>query len=207
MNVETTRTVSAVSSADSPWPDLVRRIQAGDPSGMEELYRVFAKGVRFQMYRQLGLQDLDDRVHDLFLTITQSIQKGELREPERLMGYVRTILRRQVAAHIGQAVSTRRNCTPLDASVPLRDHEPSPERQLIERQNHDLALRVLKSLREREREILIRFYMHEQSPEQICSEMQLTATQFRLIKSRAKARFCELGKNRFSLRTGFLHRR
>jgi hypothetical protein len=41
-------------------------------------------------------------VHDVFLIIVQSIQKGELREPERLMGYPRQILRvlTQATPHI-----------------------------------------------------------------------------------------------------------
>ena len=205
MNTETTPQPKGIEAvAESEWPELVRRIREGDPAGMEEFYRVISKGIRFHLYRQLGPQDLDDRVHDIFLIITQAIQKGELREPERLMGYVWTILRRQIAAHIDQAVSTRRQAAPLDSIAPLRDRDPSPERLMIDRQNHDLAYRVLQSLRQREREVLVRFYLREERPEQICREMRLTATQFRLIKSRAKARFSELGKNRMSLRRGFL---
>ena len=46
----------------------------------------------------------------------------------------------------------------------------------------------------RDREILHRFYVQEQSQEQICQEMSLSYNQFRLLKSRAKARFGELGK-------------
>src|SRR5712691_7516081 len=89
---------------DPSWVSLVDRIRAGEQSGMEELYTIFSKGVRYYLWRQLGPQDLDDKVHDIFLIITQSIQKGDLREPERLMGYVRTISRRQVAAYIEAAV-------------------------------------------------------------------------------------------------------
>jgi hypothetical protein len=44
--------------------------------------------------RQLGPQDLDDKVHDTFLIVVQAIRKGELREPERLMGFVHTVVRR-----------------------------------------------------------------------------------------------------------------
>jgi DNA-directed RNA polymerase specialized sigma24 family protein len=44
----------------------------------------------------LGPQDLDDRVHDTFLIVVQAISKGDLREPERLMGFVRTVVRRLV---------------------------------------------------------------------------------------------------------------
>src|SRR3989442_12331520 len=88
--------------------DLVQRVHDGDPSGREELYRLFSTGIRFYLCRQLGPQDLDDKVHDIFLIITQSIQRGDLREPDRLMGYVRTIVRRQVAAYIDRAVQSRR---------------------------------------------------------------------------------------------------
>ena len=65
---------------------------------MEELYAIFVKGVRYFLWRQLGPQDLDDKVHDVFIVILQSLQRGDLREPERLMGYVRTVLRRHVAS-------------------------------------------------------------------------------------------------------------
>jgi RNA polymerase sigma factor (sigma-70 family) len=182
---------------------MVERIQADDPSGMEELYSVFTTGIRFYLCRQLGSQDLDDKVHDAFLTITQSIRRGDLREPERLMGYVRTVVRRQVAGYIGAAVESRRNLVDPDHGAILRDRKPDPERQAIERQNADLAMRILNTLPRRDREVLSRFYLQEQSPRQICRDMGLTQTQFRLTKSRAKARFTELGQARFARRLGF----
>jgi len=202
MNSETHSDDSAVSAEDPSWPDVVNRIRVGEQSGMEDLYRVFSKGVRYYLYRQLGPQDLDDKVHDIFLIITQSIRRGDLRDPERLMGYVRTIVRRQVAAHIDSAVQARRN-PDLTDSRHASDQSSNPERGLIDRQNEELALRLLNSLHQRDREVLIRFYLDEQAPERICRDMGLSETQFRLIKSRAKARFGELGKRRFSLRFGF----
>jgi RNA polymerase sigma-70 factor, ECF subfamily len=192
---------SGGSVPDPSWPGLVDRIRSGDPSGMEDLYRVFSKGIRFHLYRQFGPQDLDDKVHDAFLVITQAIRRGDVREPARLMGYVRTVVRRQVAAHIQGAVEMRRNYTELDMGVPLRDLKPNPERTVIERQNLELALRILNGIPKRDREVLIRFYLKEQTPGQICDDLGLTETQFRLIKSRAKARFGALGKRCLSRRT------
>jgi RNA polymerase sigma-70 factor, ECF subfamily len=186
------------------WSRLVEQIRAGEPSGMEELYRVFCAGIRFYLCRHLGPQDLDDRLHDVFLIIAQSIQRGELREPERLMGYVHTIVRRQVAAHIDSAVQARRNLADLDCGMNLSDHHPDPERRAIERQHEELAYRVLGSLPKRDREVLVRFYLREQEPAEICRDLELTETQFRLVKSRAKARFGELGRARLSRRKGFL---
>jgi DNA-directed RNA polymerase specialized sigma subunit len=55
---------------------------------------------------------------------------------------------------------------------------------------------AIQKLSERDRDVLTRFYLYEETQEQICQEMQLTETQFRLLKSRAKARFGELGKRK-----------
>ena len=121
-----------------------------------------------------------------------------MREPERLMGYVRTIVRRQVAAHIDNVVQSRRNQTDLEYGLALSDLHPNPERRVINEQNLALAMRILNGLHKREREVLMRFYLKEQTADQICREMDLTGTQFRLIKSRAKARFGELGKRRLA---------
>jgi RNA polymerase sigma-70 factor (ECF subfamily) len=191
---------SAPPFEPAAWARLVEFIQAGDPAGMEELYRVFSQGIRFYLCRQLGVQDLDDKVHDVFLIVTQSIQRGDLREPDRLMGYVRTVLRRQVASHIEGVVHSRNNHADLEMGLRLSDGGPDPERSAIQKQNMALAMRVLHSLHKRDREVLVRFYLKEQAPEEICRNLDLTATQFRLIKSRAKTRFVQLAKRRFSLR-------
>jgi RNA polymerase sigma-70 factor (ECF subfamily) len=182
------------------WCRLVGLVRAGDPAGLEELYAVFARGVRFFLWRQIGPQDLDDKVHDVFLIITQAIQRDELREPERLMGYVRTIVRRQVAAHIESAVKSRRNHRPADLLVTVSDRRPDPECSVIARESHEVAMRVLKGLPQRDREVLVRFYLREQAADEICRDMGLTETQFRLIKSRAKARYGKLGQRRLAPR-------
>ncbi|MCP5117216.1 MAG: sigma-70 family RNA polymerase sigma factor [bacterium] len=184
----------------SRWTALVDRVKAGDDQGMEELYALFSKGVRFHLCRQLGPQELDDKVHDTFLIVVQAIQKGDLREPERLMGFVRTVVRRQVAAHIDRSASRRREMADLDTGMPVPDKRSTPEESAIDRERVDIMKDVLREISYRDREILTRFYLAEQTQEQICQEMNLTETQFRLLKSRAKARFAELGRKRIARR-------
>jgi len=189
------------------WVELVERIRSEKIDGMEELYQLFSRGIRFYLCRQLGPQELDDKVHDTFVVVVQAIRRGELREPERLMGFVRTIVRRQVAAHIDRVVHNRREQAEFDSTVRVPDPRGNPEEAAIFRQRIGLIRQVLGELSERDREILTRFYIEEQSQDQICSEMGLTETQFRLLKSRAKARFGELGKKKLihkSLHTVFL---
>ena len=187
--------VSAGPTAASPnWRRLVGKICAGDPVGMEELYGVFSRGVRYYLCRQLGPQELEDKVHDTFLIVVQAIRRGELREPDRLMGFVRTIVRRQVAAYIDNAVQTRKEQAGLESGLMICDQRSNPEQDAISRQRTEIMLGILQKMTRRDRDILTRFYLLSQSQERICVEMRLSDTQFRLLKSRAKARFGELGR-------------
>jgi RNA polymerase sigma factor (sigma-70 family) len=188
-------------SRNPDWSELVRKIRAGEPSGMEELYALFSRGVRFYLCRQLGPQELDDKVHDTFLIVVQAIRNGELREPERLMGFVRTVVRRQVVAHIDSAVQCRKERAGFEYVLGVTDSRTNPEQDAIAHQREEIMERVLRSISRRDREILTRFYLLGQSQEQICAEMKLTETQFRLLKSRAKSRFGELGKRRLLQRS------
>lgn len=185
---------------ENQWSELVGKIRQDDFSAMEELYRVFSRGVRFHLCRQLGPQDLDDKVHEVFLIVAQAIRKGDLRDPARLMGYVRTVVRRQIAAHIEEAAQRRRQYADVEFGLTVRDGRENPEQAAIARQQHEIAWGVLNAIGRRDREVLVRFYVEEQPAEEICRDMALTETQFRLIKSRAKARFGELGRRRLSLR-------
>jgi RNA polymerase sigma-70 factor (ECF subfamily) len=177
------------------WAALVTRIRDGDSEAMAELYSVFAKGIRYFLLRNLGPEDLDDKVHDCFVIVAQAIRNGDLREPERLMGYVRTVVKRQIAASIDVAVQQRRNRVEFEESMfYVSDWRENPERTVIAQQRAEIARKVLNGVSRRDRDILNRFYVLEQPQEQICADMGLSYNQFRLLKSRAKARFGELGK-------------
>ncbi len=188
----------AAASAD--WSRLVHRIKGEDPGAMEELYRLFSRGVRFYLCRRLGSQELEDKVHDTFLIVVQAILRGELREPERLMGFVRTVVQRQVAACIERNVQQRRDLQDLDEEGGVSDYGETPEEIVISRQRVEIMEAVLRELNHRDREVLTRFYLLEQPQGRICAEMHLTETQFRLLKSRAKARFGQKGRRRLTRR-------
>jgi RNA polymerase sigma-70 factor (ECF subfamily) len=180
------------------WSVLVAQVKAGEDAGMEQLYKLFSRGIRYYLCRQLGPQELEDKVHDTFLIVVNAIKRGDLREPERLMGFVRTVVRRQVAAYIEQAVHTRREQADLETGVTVADRKQNPEQEAMLRQKAELMKSALAALSQRDRDILVRFYLKEQPQEQICREMSLTETQFRLLKSRAKAKFGEIGRKKLA---------
>src|SRR3982751_2211661 len=126
--------------SDVNWWSLVDKIRVGNAAGLEGLYTIFSRGIRFYLCRQLGSQELDDKVHDTFLIVVQAIQKGELREPERLMGFVRTVVRRQVASHIDEVVHTRRERLDLDSGATLPDRRRNPEEKAIGQETEDIMV-------------------------------------------------------------------
>jgi DNA-directed RNA polymerase specialized sigma24 family protein len=68
----------------------------------------------------------------------------------------------------------------------------SPEQLCLQRERQDIAKRILEALPAKHRELLVRFYLNDESQEEITAAMGMSATQFRLIKSRAKLRYTEL---------------
>jgi RNA polymerase sigma factor (sigma-70 family) len=178
------------------WSQLVNRLQAGDPKAMEELYAMFSNGIRYSLARQLGPDEIDDRLHDAFLIVVDAIRAGELRDPRRLMGFIRTVVKRMVASSIDRHVSERKGRLDDEKKSNMHDHGETPERVMLFQQQAGIVREVLSELSTRDRQILTRFYVDEQPAQQICEEMGLTVTQFRLLKSRAKNRFGELGKKK-----------
>jgi RNA polymerase sigma-70 factor (ECF subfamily) len=174
------------------WTDVVGRIQRSDPTGEEILYRTLAGGARFFLQRRLGTQDVEDVVHDLFLTIVQTIRRGEIQHPERLMGFVRTLLYRCVSREVGRSGRAGESDVDVDTVAEAPDSAMSPEERAIAAEKTALMTKVLREMSDRDFEVLSRFYIREQSPEQVCAEMGITQVQFQLLKSRAKARLAEL---------------
>ena len=184
-------------AVDKPdWAGIVERIRMGDPLAMTELYAVFARGIRYLLLKSLRAEEVDDKVHDCFVIVTEAILSGELRDPARLMGYIHTVVHRRIARGIEEAIRHRRTTVEFEDSVlSVSDWNNNPEQNLLVRQRAEIARRVFNGLSRRDREVLRRFYLLEQPQHLICLEMGLTYNQFRLLKSRAKARFGKLGQH------------
>src|SRR4051812_22350782 len=114
--------------------ELVGRVREGDAAGMADLYDCISRGMRPYLSRQLGLQDFQDKLHDIFLEVLDAIRRGQLRDPERLMGFVRTVARRKVAVYIGAMARSRRDRVEVGSAFWLASPPRSPERDLIFRQ-------------------------------------------------------------------------
>jgi RNA polymerase sigma-70 factor (ECF subfamily) len=191
------------TAACAEWAEVVGRIRGGDQGGVEALYATLCNG-HARWFRSIDPQSTEDRLHEILLIVLKAIRSGDLRNPDRLMEFVRTVARRQVAAHIRDAASHRRRFVTEGEKNLRAPEDQSPEACTAQRERLDGVIKILGRLKARDREILKRFYLDEQGQTQICGEMCLTGTQFRLYKSRAIARcflFAQSAQNGGVLRT------
>jgi len=137
---------------------------------------------RFSLFGVLRPWDQQDAVEETFIRTLEFADK--MRDPGAFYGACFTIGLRVRAERVTEYIRERRSAAP--GVVPLVPWHP--ERRLFERDRRTSALLAIRSLPPSDQELLLRFYFKEQTPEQIQLEMQLTATQFRLRKSRAISR-------------------
>jgi RNA polymerase sigma-70 factor, ECF subfamily len=169
------RHTASLTTAQGSLDELVERVRRSDETAIVELHGVIAKGIRFFLSRELGEENLEERVDLTFRVVVQTLQRSQAGGSDQLMGQVLDIIRAQVAAHIGKA----------------QDPDANPEQAAAFRRQLESMRGILRALSRRDREILKRFYLDEQTEEQICNQMELAPSQFRLLKSRAAARFVE----------------
>lgn len=184
---------------------LVDRIREGEQDALWELYsEVFKKGVRNLIIRRIGpCSNVDDMVHDAYLITVNAIRGGSIREPQRLLGFIRGVVRHLIYRHVSDRTRRNNNFVDLDLAERTLGEEAPQEVSVIEKRKVALMRKVLNELPARDREVLRRFYLLEQSMATICEEMGLTETQFRLLKSRAKAKLAQLAQKRMKTESLF----
>jgi len=197
MQTEATSLPKVDYDRSAQWRELAEGIAAGRASAENALFRVLNESVRPFFLLHLGPQHTEELMPDLFMTVLQSIRSGRVRDIECLSGYVAIIGRRMVARTIRRISVARSRELPAYQLSP-RDQSSNPEEERQRNEALELMRIVLREMTPQAREILRRFYLDEESAEQICLEMGLSAVQFRLMKWRAKERFATLARKKLA---------
>ena len=158
-----------------------------------------ARNYTFFIMRQLGRDDVQDKVHDVFVTAAEAIKAGKLRDSTRLFPFLTTVTRFYTYGQLDRRTVRRKYSADLTHDN-IADSRLNPEQALYRKQRARIVAELLNALPKRDRDVLHRFYVLEQPKEQICREMNLSATQFRLLKSKAKSKVTRAGTH-FGRRT------
>ena len=158
-----------------------------------EMVERYSRGLGYLLARRIGD---DERARDLlqetFCIAIKKLRETELEQPERLAGYLRGIAVR-VALNAGRR--RKREPVGLDSSAiaAIPDDERRPFQQVAREETQAAVRKILQSMPvERDRELLIRFYVYDQDKQQICRELGLNSLHFNRVLFRAKNRFRSL---------------
>lgn len=175
--------------------DLVRRIQSGDPSAEAELVARFSHGLLL-MLRQLARNPAlaDDLHQETLALVLQKIRRGEVRDPERLSAFIRSTARNLFIAD--RRKEARYSPIDEDQDGPQRvfiDRGPAPSDRVLAEQETRRVQQLLGELRfDRDRQVLIRFYLSDQAKEEICEDLEIEPERFNQILFRARERLREI---------------
>jgi RNA polymerase sigma-70 factor (ECF subfamily) len=172
--------------------ELVDRICAGDAAAESELVSRYGRGIALLVRRSSrDPSAVDDLCQQTFQIALEKIRRGDVREPEKLSGFVCSLARNLVIDHFRKAAA-RRTSGPSEG-VAAADPAPGPLESLLRVERASLVRRVLSELpSERDRQILFRFYIAEDEKEAICRDLGLSSLHFNRVLFRARERYREL---------------
>lgn len=180
-------------SNDNELTELVNRIVAGDLAAEDELVRRYQHGVAViieQIVRNRSITE--DISQDTFRIVIAKVRRGELRDAERLSGFVCGVARNTAVAHIRKLRHSQNHHTIADA-----DHITDPTPNQLDKVLRDEQSKVVRQLinelkQKRDRDLLFRYYIGEEDKDKICQDLGLTRAQFHNVIFRATRRFKEL---------------
>lgn len=131
----------------------------------------------------------EDLAHETLVIVITRLREGTILQPERLAGFVYGTAR---YVYLGW-VRNHNNRLELRESVDdTADERSDPEDGLYYRRMSENLKQFIGRLRvERDRDILVRSYLYEQSKDEICHALELAPNTFDTVISRARTRLRE----------------
>jgi RNA polymerase sigma-70 factor, ECF subfamily len=164
-----------------------------DRAQVEALIAKEYAGLRLLIFRRArDLNVAADLLNDAICTTWEKWLAGQVAHPEQIAGYVFQVAMNLLRNH-RRAMAERPD---KRAEVKALDDLPMDDPDQTEGVEERLARRVKRLLQgmssQRDRTILVRFYLNEEDREIICRDMKLTPAQFARVIHRARGRLRQL---------------
>jgi RNA polymerase sigma-70 factor (ECF subfamily) len=181
-----------------PSVDLVHRIVSGDPAAEAELVQRFSRALSF-LSRRLARDEAaaEDLYQETFRLVIEKVRGGELREPEKLPGFVSSMARNLFLGAVRRSGRRQKWHGDPEATETAPDPAPGQLTKLLAQERAATVRRVLAELgNDRDREILSRYYIADENKEDICRDLELSDLHFNRVLFRARQRYKELFERR-----------
>ena len=172
---------------------LLRDVIENKPEAETNLIKRYADTIRgFLLRKTKNPASADDLFQETFGTALIKIRSGKVGQPEKLSGYIYRIARNLFLAHYRRESSRIKRVGCLE-HCHLADPGATPYQALARREEARLVYQILAELsHERDRQILLRFYLGEEDRDVICADLGIGDAQFNLVLHRARTRFRDL---------------
>lgn len=186
------------NAAEIPSSDLVRQIRGGEPAAEQELVARFGEGLSFLLRRWTrDRAAAEDLYQETFRLALEKIRGGEVREPDRLAGFLHSLARNLSIHYYRRDARREVREDDLEAAAAVSAPDAGQLGRLLRQEKADLVRRVLAELgSERDRQVLFRFYLAEEDKERICSDLGLSRPEFNMVLFRARRRYRDLYERR-----------
>jgi len=190
--------VAVSGSAELSPGDLVQRIRGGDRGAEEELVSRFGEGLSFLLRRWTRERTAaEDLYQETFRLALEKIRRGEVRDPERLGAYLRSLAKNLSTEYYRRGAVREEREEQIEAVADLSAPEAGQLGKLLRQEKADLVRRVLGELgSERDRQVLFRFYIAEEDKERIGADLGLSGPELNLVLFRARRRYRDLFERR-----------
>jgi RNA polymerase sigma-70 factor (ECF subfamily) len=177
--------------------EIVERIRRGDSVAEELLASRYGPKLEFILRRHVREPSLAaDLRQEALIVVIERLRSDGLDEPAKLGAFLH-----QTAVNLARGEARtyfRRNTYPNAEAVDrAATREPLLSDRLEQEELAGLVRRLLDTLGQaRDREILTRFYLHEEDKESICASLELSAAHFDRVLYRARQRFRQVLEER-----------
>jgi RNA polymerase sigma-70 factor (ECF subfamily) len=142
----------------------------------------------------------DDLCHETFRIVLERLARRPLDEPGRLDGYLIQTARHLVIDHRKRSTRQRTATGQQAALEGVADPQDDPTAALQLEYRAQAVRKLLQEMRlPRDRELLVRVYLHDQDKEMVCRELGIDDEHYKRVLHRARARFAELLQRRHRL--------
>ncbi|MBW8876202.1 MAG: sigma-70 family RNA polymerase sigma factor [Acidobacteria bacterium] len=173
--------------------DLVRRIAAGETAAEGQLVERYRRGLRYLLHRLGALPDLaDDVQQETFRIVIERLRHEGLADPAGLAPFLRGTARNLL---IAERRKTARRRTWGDTGELAQAVAPAPSQlqSVLLDEEAEMVRRLIGELpTDRDRQLLLRFYVGEEDKDSICADLGLESLHFNRVLFRARQRFKEL---------------
>ena len=169
--------------------NLVNRVQNGDRAAETEMIERYSRGLRFLLRRKTRDTTLtEDFLQETWAIALVKIRENGLDNPNRLAGYLCGIAN-NLALGENRRVNRQRTSVNSEIVALIPDESSNPFRYVSRAEVCKQVRGLLENLtKERDREILERFYVREEDKESICKRLDVDGIHFNRVLYRARQR-------------------